>query len=186
MPGQNFKFSASRGERAPTFLSVRITTDSRKLRANMPRFPKDPAIRRRRNRASTAALLDGDPTKSEKVPPLLRRWFKRPIENGTRIEWRRIWLSPMSARWLEADLGGLIVYIVLYNEFLAEPKPATAAELRHQSQRFGLDVISRRRLDWVIAQPPREIAEDVDRWLTRREDDPRQEDDPRDILRALQ
>jgi hypothetical protein len=73
--------------------------------------------------------------------PAVRRW------------WRTIWRSPMAVRWLEADIEGLYLIAVLRQEFAKKPTTTTAAEIRQQETRYGLDVYARKRLDWRIAAP---------------------------------
>ena len=127
------------------------------------RTPKDPAQRQRRNRASTADVLDPTPTK-RKAPPLpttyapehknARGRMVRSWHAATLAWWRVIWRSPMASRWLEADIEGLYVIAMLRDQFFRQPTATTASEIRQQETRFGLDVLARRRLDWRLLPPP--------------------------------
>lgn len=143
--------------------------------------PKDPIVRARRNRVSTQAVLTaekGEKTPrpaltaasiaAEKVHPNVHRW------------WRVIWRSPMAARWLESDAEVLFLVAALRNAFWAAPSATLAAEIRHQEARLGLDVISRRRLDWRIEGSPQEPGE-----APAPEVDPN-EPDPRAVLRLVE
>ena len=105
----------------------------------------------------------------EQVHPLTRAW------------WRVIWRSPMAARWLAADIEGLYLVAILRNQFFLTPTATVAAEIRQQETRFGLDVLSRRRLDWRIGAPatpeaPAAAKESVP---------PADPVDPRSLLRAV-
>jgi hypothetical protein len=139
--------------------------------------PKDAPARRRRNIVATEAVLEATP---HRVPPLPKRLFKAKIETETRHEWRRIWSSPMAARWVEGDLGAVIAYIKLFNRFMIDEGPSVASEMRQQAARLGLDVMSRRRLNWSIA-PRRE-----DGGREAEDDGPAEATlDPREVLRAI-
>lgn len=119
----------------------------------MPRLPKDPALRARRNKASTAATLE-HPTSELKTPPLPKRLFAGgAVHRNTREWWKVIWQSPMAPRWIEADIEGLYLVAILRNEFFQRPTSTLGAEIRQQEMRFGLSPIDRRRLDWRIAGP---------------------------------
>lgn len=163
------------------------------------RRPKDPELRRRRNKAVTAAVLEADEkgeraddtrdkkkTSAErKAPPLPKRLFPgSQVHALTRSWWRVIWRSPMSSRWLPADVEGLYLVAVLRDAFFRTPSPTLAAEIRQQEARFGLDVLSRRRLDWRIAgpidAPPEEPPADEEP-----EAPPPDRVDPRSLLRAV-
>src|SRR5687768_12925263 len=116
----------------------------------MPRLPKDPDQRQRRNKASTAADLPapaGAPLR--KVPPLtmtllgLRRG-QGPIRGAVVRWWNRAWRSPMASRWLETDIEVLVLAAQLHHQlqvFLEEGKSVAsiAAEIRQQEGRIGLD-----------------------------------------------
>lgn len=115
------------------------------------RIPKEPELRHRPRRKSTEAILTVDSSRKvsrpaltatliavDKVHPAVHRW------------WRAVWRSPMAPRWIEVDIEGLYLIAALRNAFWWNPSAGIAAEIRHQEGRFGLDVISRRRLDWRI------------------------------------
>lgn len=147
------------------------------------RRPKDPDARQRRHKASTAAVLDAQSADSREAPPLSAKLFgDKTLHPLTRKWWRVIWRSPMAVRWLETDVEGLYLVAILRNAFFHQPTPTLAAEIRQQETRFGLDVLSRRRLDWRIANPqapaPLEEEPEVPAYV---EDD----FDPRRVLRAV-
>lgn len=153
------------------------------------RTPKDPDQRRRRNKASTAAVLPSTPAKT-KAPELPKDLFAGGvIAPRTSKWWATIWRSPMASRWLEADVEGLYLVAVLRNEFYQRPSPTLAAEIRQQEARFGLTPIDRRRLDWRIEGPksepdqaPKPAASSPTRKSTKA---PAPFADPRDVLRAV-
>lgn len=144
------------------------------------RHPKDPDLRRRANKASTAAVLEAQP--DAKPPPLPKRLFPSgTIHPNTRKWWVVIWRSPMAPRWLDADIEGLYLVAILRNEFFMKPTATVAAEIRQQETRFGLDVLSRRRLDWRIQQPS--PADDPEEPAT--PEIAADDFDPRNVLRAV-
>jgi len=139
--------------------------------------PKDPAVRARRNKASTHDILDPNErvakapslTKDilgvELIRPQVHRW------------WRVVWRSPMAPRWLEADVEVLYLIATLRNKFVGDPTPTLASEIRQQEARLGLDVMSRRRADWRIENSrtePVSPAQDVAQPVEVEADDPRQ------------
>lgn len=159
--------------------------------------PKDPEQRQRRNKTSTRADLDPQ-AKARRVPPLPGRLFpadaegKRKPDPSVRNWWRVIWRSPMSSRWLDADVEGLYLIAQLRHAFaglMAEGKPGIttiASEIRQQEARFGLDVLARRRLDWRIGGAPAATSKPVaepDREASPPMPDPAS--DPRRTLRAV-
>lgn len=71
--------------------------------------------------------------------------------------WEAVWRSPMAPEFLDADMrGGLNVLVGLYQDYhTATSRTArkeAATEIRLQEARFGLDPISRRRLQWEVAR----------------------------------
>lgn len=117
--------------------------------------PKPPEIRARRNRVATAAdLVDTNPVPTGKVPPLAKRRDTAgqliPWSAEIRKWWGKIWLSPMAAKWTRSDIDGLLMLAALRELFNSRPSVALASEIRLQEARFGLDPISRRRLQWAI------------------------------------
>ena len=56
----------------------------------------------------------------------------------------------MAAEYLEADVHGLYMLGALIDLFWRKPSAKLAGEIRQQSACFGLDPISRRRLQWSI------------------------------------
>ncbi len=150
------------------------------------RRPKDPELRRRRNKAVTAATLDPEEkaVAERKVPTLPKRLFPGgSMHPLTRSWWKIIWRSPMSSRWLAADVEGLYLVAILRNAFFNAPSASLAAEIRQQEARFGLDVLARRRLDWRISGPietPPEVPAPKEP-----EAPPPDQVDPRRVLRAV-
>src|SRR5690348_3288134 len=75
----------------------------------MPRVPKDPETRARRNKASTAAELPAPESaelKKVKVPPLNAKLLdlKGAIRPSVQRWWQVIWREPMASRWLKSDI----------------------------------------------------------------------------------
>lgn len=161
----------------------------------MPRAVKDPDQRQRRNKAVTAATLaaPGSPELAKmKVPPLTAQHLgiKGAVKPQAQRFWKEAWHSPMAPRWINTDVEVLYLCALLHHQvavFAAEGKSVAtlAGEIRQQEGRVGLDVLSRRRLDWRI-EGPRTAPDPV----PAAEPDfapPAQDDgaDPRRILRAV-
>lgn len=145
--------------------------------------PKDPSTRQRRNKNSTAAQLKADP--NLEIPELPRRmaW-----NDQTRAWWADVWSSPMAPEFDESDRHGLNMLAVLVDDYWmaanARERMPLAAEIRQQSQRFGLSPIDRRRLQWEI-----ERTEEAQRRGARSQPAPATPanggSDPRSTLRAV-
>ena len=114
----------------------------------MAPIPKPPGARQRRNKAPEPVILPA--SSGRRCPPLppLRQW--RP---ETLAWWREIWRSPMAGEFVPVDRFGLFRAAVLVDEFFREPDPKLAAEIRATEDRYGLSVVSRRRLAWEIGTP---------------------------------
>jgi hypothetical protein len=151
----------------------------------MPANPKDPSVRQRRNKTSTNATLKADP--DLEVPNLPKRggWHEQ-----TSAWWADVWASPMAPEYDDSDKHGLFALAVLVDDFWtaesSRERKELAAEIRQQSQRFGLSPIDRRRLQWTIEQ----VDEAQDKGQRRRERSepakkPTGGTDPRATLRAV-
>lgn len=147
--------------------------------------PKDPSTRARRNRTSTAAQLKADPSiKAPALPDMA--WHSM-----TLAWWADVWSSPMAPEYDDSDKHGLFALAMLVNDFWLTDEVRIrrdlAAEIRQQSQRFGLSPIDRRRLQWEIERSE-EAQERGSRRRTRAaEASPSRSAgaDPRAVLRAL-
>jgi len=110
--------------------------------------PKPAALRQRRNKASTRALIQDD--KGNREPPPLpsrgrKRWLPMTVEY-----WNAIWRSPMADEYLQVDLHRLYMYIQLVDAFWRVGDLDILKEIRLQGQAFGLAPLDRRRLEWEI------------------------------------
>jgi hypothetical protein len=114
----------------------------------VPPLPKDPKLRQRKNRDSTAAQLEA-PAGLLEIPDLPARG-RRKWHPFTVAWWTAVRTSPMATEYLEADLNGLYMLAVLVDEFWRLPSAQLAAEIRQQRQCFGLTPIDRRRLQWTV------------------------------------
>ena len=124
----------------------------------MPQPKKDPSVRARANRASTAATLtDGRTVIRPDLPD--RDWHPLTVE-----WWDDLWASPMAGEYHPSDRHGLFILAALVDAFWGSPSKELAGEIRLQRQAFGLTPYDRRRLEWTI-----ETAEDAkDRGQARR------------------
>ena len=136
-------------------------------------LPKPPGLRSRRNRASTRAVLPTPAQAAEQdvppLPPKQGKWHERVI-----VWWERIWRSPMAAEYLEADKPGLEMLAMLHQAFWTARSTGDrfkyAGEIRLQEVRYGLDPISRRRLEWEVEKGEAAAKKTATR---RRKQDPR-------------
>lgn len=127
--------------------------------------PKDPKLRQRRNKTSTAAKLSLVPHEIE-VPDLPDRVMRHP-ETGEPMKrewhvrarefWADIWDSPMAPEFLKADTHGLFILVTLVDAYwrmmddgAVSKGNELAKEIRMQRQCFGLSPIDRRRLQWEV------------------------------------
>ncbi len=78
--------------------------------------------------------------------------------------WHVIWDSPMSYTFLRADEPALFRLLMLVNMFWLTGGLAVAREIRMLEREFGLTPLSRRRLEWTVAQ----AEEATDRHENRR------------------
>ena len=115
-------------------------------------MPKDPAIRQRRNKSSSRALLPADSAHLAKRPRL-------PVSPGAdgwhpmaKHWWRYVWDSPMATEFLGGDLPALFRLAVLVDRFWQNGSLDIAREIRLLEREFGLTPLSRRRLEWSVAQ----------------------------------
>jgi len=112
-------------------------------------LPKPPNQRRRRNRSSTATVLyeSGSVT----IPDL-------PVENAhqhTLDYWADLWNSPVASEMSRVDAGGLLILITLVEAFwradTVTQRIDLSREIRLVAATFGLTPVSRRGLQWSIA-----------------------------------
>ena len=116
--------------------------------------PKPAATRQRRNRTTTATVVE--------APQASRPTLPTDYHDLTRAWWKTIWDSPIAGEWVDADVPGLIVLAQLVEDFWrAEPaqRAKVAAEIRMQQREYGLSPFSRRQLQWEVkrvegAKPP--------------------------------
>jgi len=113
--------------------------------------PKDLAIRQRTNKSATRALLPAETAPIKRTPRLPANpagsW-----EKLTCAWWHEVWRSPQHTEFLRSDLGSLFRLAVLVDGFWKEGKLEVATEIRLLEREFGLTPLSRRRLEWRIAQ----------------------------------
>ena len=108
-------------------------------------LPKPPGVRQRRNRVSTGTVLSDAPNRRAPPLPKHRKWL-----DLTKAWWKDVWASPMAAEYLESDIHGLYMLGDLIDLFWKKPSAKLASEIRHGSSCYGLDPISRRRLQWSV------------------------------------
>jgi hypothetical protein len=131
-------------------------------------LPKNPAQRRRRNKASTAKTLVAI-TPGQTVIPELPARHNIDFETGEIEEWHpaaeEFWTSlresPMAAEYDRSDLSGLLIIADLTHDYWAGKRGMTkkeiAAEIRLQRREYGLGPMSRRSLQWQIEQAEKAV-----------------------------
>jgi hypothetical protein len=125
----------------------------RQVKKDMPGpMPKDPAIRQRTNKSATRALLRPDfapRVRAPKLPDLPdgEAWHEMALQF-----WKAVWSSPVHFEFLRADEPALFRLVVLVNAFWNTGKLEFAKEIRLLEREFGLTPLSRRRLEWSVAQ----------------------------------
>src|SRR5690348_3178359 len=102
----------------------------------MPTPLKDPAVRQRRNRVTSAATLEPVDVAAVKIPKLPKRDDHADWHPLTKAWWRDTWRSPMASEYLEADRHGLYLLAALVDQFWQTPTKELAAEIRQQRQHF--------------------------------------------------
>lgn len=147
----------------------------------MPQPKKPASVRRRTNKAATAATLsDGRAVIRPTLPPRFNEEREEIDWNPATVEWwNDLWASPMAAEYHTSDKHALFILAALVDQFWTNPDQKLAGEIRLQRQAFGLTPYDRRRLEWTI-----ETAEQAkDSGAARRErtasQQPRATDDPR-------
>jgi hypothetical protein len=123
--------------------------------------PKDPALRQRRNKTSTRALLCTNELPRLRAPSLPKLTKNRKVK-GEVVEvteewhpmarrfWEMIWRSPMTTEFLRADEPALLRLVFLVHQFWKGGSLAVAAEIRMLEREFGMTPMSRRRLEWAV------------------------------------
>jgi len=102
--------------------------------------------------------------------------------------WVDVWASPMAPEFEASDVHGLFMLALLVDDFWSADAPSSrmslAAEIRQQSQRFGLSPIDRRRLQWEVER----VEDAQEKGARRRGRVPapsRRSADPRSVLRPV-
>lgn len=115
-------------------------------------MPKNPAMRQRRNKSTSRALLSMAPgfhLQKPRMPRLAKGKHWHPMAKRF---WTTVWNSPMSAEFLPGDEPALYRLLFLVNVFWTAPDLDVAKEIRALEREFGLTPMSRRRLEWAVAQ----------------------------------
>ena len=136
----------------------------------------------RANRRTTAAPLKAErAVKARELP-----WEPQPM---TAEWWSDVWASPMAPEYDDSDRHGLVMLAVLVDSFWTCPVVAERlklmAEIRQQSQRFGLSPMDRRRLQWEIERTEDAQAKGARRRAAAPKPDKSSGADPRGVLRAV-
>lgn len=142
--------------------------------------PKDPKLRARRNKTSTAATLsDLNPPASDDsgpvLPPLVQLGGEGDWHPYVLQWWDEIWASPMALEYTTPDVHGLVTLMHMQHRYW-RGEHDLATEIRLQRQCYGLTSLDRRRLQWDIRRPEKP-AEPQKR--------PERLEDPRSVLKAV-
>ena len=145
----------------------------------MPRIPKKPITRQRRNKTSTSAtLIDSSPLANGRVPSLGRWSGRKKWRAQVQAFWNDVWQSPMATEYTQADVHGLWILADLLQQYWDTPCPQIAAEIRMHRQCYGLTPIDRRRLQWEIKR----VDEPKPPPKPKR---PKRSKDPRSVLKLV-
>ena len=115
-------------------------------------IPKDPKIRQRTNKSASRALLPAEIAPIEMIPRLPKHTDARGWHNMAHQWWRDVWASPMHFEFVRGDIPALFRLVALVNSFWWDGKLDVAIEIRLLEREFGLTPLSRRRLEWSVAQ----------------------------------
>jgi len=158
----------------------------------VPQPKKNPSVRARANKATTAKSLDR--TDTHKVPALPAppdkfdadggftpsHWHERTIE-----WWNAIWDSPLPGAWESFDIPTLYTLALLYDDIwtarTAKDRKDAAGEYRLQRRDFFIAPYDRLRGEIVFADAA-DARERTQRRQAHSAIQPSQADDPRQIL----
>lgn len=115
-------------------------------------LPKDPALRQRRNKKSTRAILPAEAARRLRRPNLPELPEDETWHPMARRFWELVWASPLSFEFLRADEPALFRLLMLVNRYWNTGSLNVAKEIRMLEREFGLTPMSRRRLEWTVAQ----------------------------------
>ena len=128
--------------------------------------PKDPALRQRRNKAPSVAVLPAHvdvPVPAMPVRAKGDEWHPLAVEF-----WQRMWTSPMAVKYLDADRNGQLVLLELVDQFWKKPNHLVAKEIRQHAIGYGLNPLDRNRLQWKVEEEgpkkaePQKVRRDFD------------------------
>lgn len=114
--------------------------------------PKPEALRQRRNRPTTRATLPAETEPREGPPRLPVHPGGKGWHNMARRWWNDVWSSPMQYEFLRGDEPAIFRLVLLVDTFWRTQDLAVAREIRLLEREFGLTPLSRRRLEWSVAQ----------------------------------
>jgi hypothetical protein len=116
--------------------------------------PKKKELRQRRNKVTTAKVLEKKKSVKTNIPELPRRKGNRKWGPEAIAFWEKIWASAMAPEFNDVDIQGLHILLDLVDEYYRlsskelGKKQSLANEIRLQRQCFGLTPIDRMRLQW--------------------------------------
>lgn len=121
----------------------------------MPQRKKDPSVRARANKASTAAVLPDDGEDSAVVAPELPQRYDSEGQSMDWLEatlewWDDLWAAPMAQEYHSSDRHGLFRLAALIDNYWRDPSAKTHSEVRLAQKDYGLTPYDRRRLEWTI------------------------------------
>lgn len=115
-------------------------------------LPKDPAVRQRRNKSATRALLPAEAAPVVEKPRLPTCPNEGSWHNMAKRWWADVWSSPMHYEFLGGDVPALFRLVSLVDRYWKGGSLSVAKEIRLLEREFGLTPLSRRRLEWQVAQ----------------------------------
>ena len=116
-------------------------------------IPKDAKTRQRRNKQRSHAILPAEYLPRKRAPKLPKHPDGYEAWHDLAIHfWKSIWSSPMHFEWLRGDEPALMRLMILVDTFWRTRRLDYAREIRLLEREFGLTPLSRRRLEWQVAQ----------------------------------
>jgi hypothetical protein len=97
-------------------------------------------------------MLPAEAVRRERRPKLLTLPKEESWHPMARRFWAAVWSSPISHEFLRVDEMELFRLLILVNRFWLTGSLDVAKEIRLLGREFGITPLSRRRLEWSVAQ----------------------------------
>lgn len=115
-------------------------------------LPKSSLVRQRRNKPKSQSLLPAEAQPRIRAPRLPKLDDNEQWHDMAKRWWADVWSSPMRYEFLRGDEPALFRLVWLVDKFWKSGALDIAREIRLMEREFGLTPLSRRRLEWSVAQ----------------------------------